>query len=88
MKLINLEHKKKESEVNALARQRIQELLDNIGEEDIFGLVVIVTTETSTNDFYMRSEGQNAFALIGAVECLKRDMMRGMIESRHKYVEE
>ena len=88
IKLVNLEPKpKKESEVNTLARQRLHEVIDSIGDDDIFALSVIVITENTTNDFYLRSEGQNPFAFIGALECLKRDMMRGMIKSRHRYVE-
>lgn len=88
MKLIELGSKpKKESEVNALARQRLHEVIDSLDDGDIFALAVVVQTETTTHDFYLRSEAHSPFAFIGAIECLKRDMMRGMVESRHHYVE-
>lgn len=82
-----LEIPKKESEVNQLARLRLHELIDSLDDREIFGMAMIVMTEHETIDFYVRSAEHNAYAFIGAVECMKRDMMRSMVQSRHDYVE-
>jgi DNA-binding FrmR family transcriptional regulator len=50
--------------------------------------LVIEDDEGCIHDMYSRIDGQgSAFAMVGALENLKRDYMRRHIESRIKYAE-
>lgn len=50
--------------------------------------LVIEDDEGHIHDMYSRIDGMgNAFAMVGALENLKRDYMRRYIESRIEYIE-
>ena len=76
-----------DKEASKVIKRELDELIKNVGDKEITGMVVIVQTRTETMDFFINSENNNPFTLIGAARCIERDMIRQLVDSRVTYVE-
>lgn len=80
-----------EAQANEVEAAQMLALLASVGEAvmsgEVVGLAVVGVTHRSVHDGFAFAEQCNRYAMVGALEALKRDVMRTEIESRVEYAE-